>query len=211
MATSPQFSSFPIVGSAAVNALADTSYTAPVNTVTVVTATGARQFTDGKVTVGTTTLTSPAKAAFAVGDVGRPVSGTGIPSGTVILSVVSATKATMSKPATATHTPVTVTLGGGYGAQVLQVTCVGNSATATKAGMVNLFLKDPAGVFHFINTFLITAVTPAATVAPFGAGVMTSEGTWKPQNLFLPAGWSLCASSFTATQHITVNAFGGAY
>lgn len=209
MARTANFSSIPIVGAAAVSATADTSYTAPTNTVTLLTATGPRQIT-GSVTSASTTLTS---TAVQNGDIGRPVSGTGIPAGTIILAVVAGTSATLSKPASATHATEAVTLGGGTGLKVQQVACVGNSASATVAGMVNIFLKDAAGTFHFIATFKITAVTPSATTPAFGAKVNTTAttSTWKPVNLWLPPNWSLCATSFVASQNINVTAMAGAF
>ncbi|HXY43294.1 MAG TPA: hypothetical protein VEH29_03830, partial [Acidimicrobiales bacterium] len=55
------------------------------------------------------TLTAPA-GTFVAGDVGYPVSGNNIPSGTIITAVASATSATMSNAATATATEA-VTIG----------------------------------------------------------------------------------------------------
>lgn len=67
-------------------------------------------------TVGTTSgsaaITGPAGSFHVGADVGRPISGTGIPAATTILSVASATAATMSANATATGT-ITATLGAG--------------------------------------------------------------------------------------------------
>ena len=51
----------------------------------------------------TTTVTS-ATAAFVAADVGRPVTGTGIPNGTTISAVTNATTITLSAAATATAT-----------------------------------------------------------------------------------------------------------
>jgi hypothetical protein len=61
-----------------------------------------RSFSDGALN-GTTALTQ--------GDVGRPVSGRGIAEDTTITTVTSATAVVLSKPATATATGVSVTLG----------------------------------------------------------------------------------------------------
>ncbi|MGA3355127.1 MAG: hypothetical protein ABSD85_18405, partial [Acidimicrobiales bacterium] len=60
------------------------------------------------VTSGSTMLTAPA-ATFVAGDIGYPVSGTNIRSGTIVTAVASGTSATMSNAATATATE-TVTL-----------------------------------------------------------------------------------------------------
>ena len=64
--------------------------------------------------VGTTdtqpTITGPA-GSFREEDAGRPITGTGIPAATTVLSVQSDTAATMSANATATGS-ITATLGG---------------------------------------------------------------------------------------------------
>lgn len=69
-----------------------------------------RQVTDGVTTSGSAAISS-STAAFSTDDVGKPISGTGIPSGATIASVTSATAATLSANATATGTGVTFTLG----------------------------------------------------------------------------------------------------
>lgn len=79
--------------------------------VTVQTGTDARVFTDGATTNVSATLTSAAGAVFTPSDVGRTVSGAGIPAGTTILSWTSATSVTMSANATATASSVSITLG----------------------------------------------------------------------------------------------------
>jgi len=69
-----------------------------------------RTVTDGVTTSGSTAISS-ATAAFSTDDVGKPISGTGIPSGATIASVTSATAAVLSANATASGTGVTFTLG----------------------------------------------------------------------------------------------------
>lgn len=69
-----------------------------------------RTVADGATTSGSATLTS-ATAAFTPEDTGLPISGTGIPALTTILSVQSATSITLSANASATGTGVTVTIG----------------------------------------------------------------------------------------------------
>lgn len=69
-----------------------------------------RQVTDGVTTSGSAAISS-STAAFSTDDVGKPISGTGIPSGATIASVTSATAATLSANATVTGTGVTFTLG----------------------------------------------------------------------------------------------------
>ena len=69
----------------------------------------ARSVTDG-VLNSTTTVTS-ATASFVASDVGRPVTGTGIPDGTTIVTVTNGTTIVLSAAATATATGVALTLG----------------------------------------------------------------------------------------------------
>lgn len=66
----------------------------------------ARTVTDGGTTNTSTAVTS-ATAAFTQYDVGATITGTGIPAGTLIASVQSATAATLTAAATATATGVT--------------------------------------------------------------------------------------------------------
>jgi len=68
-----------------------------------------RTVADG-VTNSTTTVTS-ATAAFTKGDIGQIISGSGIPAGTTIVSITSATSIVISAAATATATGVTIVVG----------------------------------------------------------------------------------------------------
>ena len=84
--------------------------TAGTNTVKVFNGYGTtRQPTDVATTNTSTTITSAAEAAFAATDVGALITGTGIPAGTYITAVASATSATISAAATATGT-ITATI-----------------------------------------------------------------------------------------------------
>lgn len=69
-----------------------------------------RTVTDGVTTSGSTAISS-ATAAFSSDDVGKPISGAGIPSGATIASVTSGTAAVLSANATVTATGVTFTIG----------------------------------------------------------------------------------------------------
>lgn len=69
-----------------------------------------RTVTDASRTSDSPTLTS-ATAAFTADDVGRSVTGVGIPGGTTILTVTNATTIQMSANATSTATGATVTFG----------------------------------------------------------------------------------------------------
>lgn len=71
---------------------------------------GSRSVTDG-VTTNTSTAISSATAAWTNADVGKPIAGTGIPTGAYIASVTSSTAAVLSAAATATATGLTFTIG----------------------------------------------------------------------------------------------------
>lgn len=68
---------------------------------------------DGVTTNASATVTS-ATAAFQSGDVGKTISGTGIPGGTTILQVASATSIVLSANATATGSGITLTIGRAF-------------------------------------------------------------------------------------------------
>lgn len=69
-----------------------------------------RTVSDGVTTSGSKSITS-STAAFSSDDVGKPISGTGIPSGATIASVSSATAASLSANATASGTSIAFTIG----------------------------------------------------------------------------------------------------
>jgi hypothetical protein len=68
-------------------------------------------FADGVTTAGSTTVSS-ATAAFVGTDVGKVMTGAGIPANAVIMSVQSATAVTLSLAATVTATAVSITIKG---------------------------------------------------------------------------------------------------
>lgn len=200
MAASPAFASTPVVGAVAVSATIETSYTVPAQSVTVFKATGQRVVTDGVTTSTSTTVTS-ATAVFAAGDLGRPISGSGIPSGAVIVAFSSATSVTISAPATATASGVTLTLGGGIGAKIEELVVEGLGTTVLGILVYSLF---DGTTYHSFDSTAITVVTPSTSTAPFRA-------SQRYPNLFLPAGWSIVVSSWVASQLAKVTALGGAF
>lgn len=74
---------------------------------------GHRTVTDGA--TNTNTTVTSATAVFSADDIGKPISGTGIPAATTISAVASATSVTISAAATATATGVTLTIGTALG------------------------------------------------------------------------------------------------
>ena len=199
MASSPAFASTPVIGAVAVSATIETSYTAPAQSVTVFKATGQRVVTDG-VTNATTTVTS-ATAAFAAGDLGRPISGGTIPAGAVIVAFSSATSVTISAAATGSASGVTLTLGGGIGAKIEELIIEGLGTTVLGVLVHSIF---DGTTYHSWDSTAITVVTPSTSTAPFRA-------SQRYANLFLPAGWSIVTSSWVANQLAKVTALGGAF
>ncbi len=72
-----------------------------------------RTVADGATTSGSPTFTS-ATGAFVANDVGVPISATGIPAATTILSVTNSTTVTLSANATATGSSLATTIGSPY-------------------------------------------------------------------------------------------------
>lgn len=89
----------------------------------IITATGTagRTFADGVTTLNENLITSPSLANFLASDVGRSVTGAGIPGSSYITEFISSTAVRMNNLATATATGVSITLGAqsvstiGYG------------------------------------------------------------------------------------------------
>jgi len=97
---------------------------------------GTRVVTDGATTDTDATVTS-ASAVFGTEDIGKIIAGTGIPAGTTIASVTSATSVELSAAATATATGVSLTIGTALGSATLAAGLKPlkfNHATLTVAG-----------------------------------------------------------------------------
>lgn len=73
-----------------------------------------RTFADGATTNTSPILSSPALALFTLNDVGRSVTGTGIPAATTIISYQSPTQVTMSANASATGSSLSIVVGLPY-------------------------------------------------------------------------------------------------
>src|SRR5271157_15253 len=122
----------------------------------------------------TTTVTS-AIAGFVASDVGRSVTGTGIPAGTTIASVTSATTIVLSAAATATATGVTLTFSPTRSVKdaVLDSTPTVTSATAefaaSEVGSPVTGTGIPAGT-------TIASVTSATTIVLSAAATATATG-----------------------------------
>lgn len=100
---------------------------------------------DGVTTSGSTTVTS-ATALFTAADVGRPITGPGIPAVTYIAARTSATSVTLSTAATVTASGVSLTIAAGGYEHLIQSAWGNNNVMAVQ----NL---DPGGfnVARFLN------------------------------------------------------------
>lgn len=97
-----------------------------------------RTVTDGA--TNTNTTVTSVTAAFTTEDVGKPISGTGIPAATTIASVESATSCTISAAATGTATGVTITIGvalasASYTSSMKPFTFLGGTYAATPSSV----------------------------------------------------------------------------
>lgn len=133
-----------------------------------------RTLTDVARTSGSAIITS-ASANFASVDVGRSITGTGIPAATTILSVQSATQATMSANATATATGATVVLADRTGVEraitVALVTSTGAAVTSAVKAAVIAYLDAEREV-----NFLVYTTDPTFTTINVAFTITISEG-----------------------------------
>jgi hypothetical protein len=137
---------------------AELSGPATVDATSVSLAIGPRTFSDARIDAGVTTLSSPS-GAFTADDVGRLVTGTGIPADTTVASVTDGSTVELSRPATLTRTG-TATLG--IPAQVADgaysVTVVSDGGVDVQPGGAN---ADP----HYVQS--VVSSGSAFTVAAF--------------------------------------------
>jgi hypothetical protein len=123
---------------------------------------------DGATTSGSPTVTS-ATGAFTSADVGRPISGAGVPAGATIITINSGTSVAISANATATATGVSLTFGLAATVGVLQ-------NKPQKPGMA-----ATVGHIGITNGLAGAAISAGAEVVPdstgrFVPGVATSAG-----------------------------------
>ena len=195
MATAPSFAATPASSSVVVST-ANTGRDGTGTIGVVFTSPATRSVADGVTTSGSINVTS-ATAAFTERDRGKGFYGAGIPTGTTIVAVLSATSILLSAAATATATGVTIAVIGG-GSRIDEVTVKGTGTLA--AGCVPLYISD--GTNHRVYDEITVGLVTASTTS--------SSGQYRAvyNNLFLPAGYSLRAST-TIAQSLTVTANGG--
>jgi hypothetical protein len=144
-----------------------------------------RSVADGVTVNGSPTLTSN-KAAFTSVDVNNPVSGVGIPSGTIITAVNSATSVTMSKNATASGSGLWISIYGDGNRTVMDSFTTNGSTTITSAtayftaadvGKVVVGAAIPPGATIAAVTNTTTATLSMAATADSGNLTVTIGGT----------------------------------
>lgn len=103
-----------------------------------------RTFTDGVLTAGSTTLTSATAAFSSSFDVGAKLSGTGIPSGTIVASRTNSTTVVMSQAATESSPAATVEIDP-FPTGFKRIPLAGTTAGSTTV-MSNLFASGDVGL-----------------------------------------------------------------
>lgn len=104
----------------------------------------------------------------------------------------------------------TVITGATNGTRIDEI-YIAASATTT-AGVVSLFISDTTGAntntnTHLIQSFVVSAITPSATTAPFQT-VISSQTRPDLLPIFLPNGYTLRAAT-TKAENFRVVAIGG--
>lgn len=144
-----------------------------------------RTLPDGVTTLNSATLTS-ATAAFTSVDVGNPITGTNIPSGTTVVGVNSATSITMSKNATASGSSLWFSIYGDGNRTVMDVTTTNASATLSSntayfttadVGRPVVGATIPAGTTIQSITNATTATMSAAATGDYANMTLTIGGT----------------------------------
>lgn len=173
-----------------------------------------RVVSDGVTTTGTPTIVTSATAAFVnaaspAGDIGRIITGAGIPAGTTIAAWNSATSVTISNPATAAATGVTFAFGETRqvtdAAMAAQPTLTGTGTfTQADVGRPVIQLSGPPVAIRG-GTF-ISAVASASSVTLASANTLTSQAgpftvLVEQQGVFLTPG-AISAISITPTNAV---------
>ena len=151
-----------------------------------------RSVTDGVTTSGDATVTS-ATAAFTANDVGVPITGTGIPANTTILSVTNATTIELSANASAAGSGVTLTIGSAY-------------VTPTYATAATLYSSTPNP--SLANVVLGGSMTVPTTTALGSISGGTTVLACKSWNLKLDNGVTPREAIGTRNQPTTGNRMG---
>lgn len=192
MATSPQFASSPIVGSAVLSSSAETSYTSPTHATLIL---SAASFTVASVTTTSGSQIATTSSSLVSVLPGQYVAGTGIAAGTTVIAVVG-TSIYLSIAATASGSVTLTFQTNGVKIDEVDFIGIGSTTGTPAAGNCVLYLLDASSTYHAYFTQAVTATAAFFQAQPF-------------TNFEIPAGWSLYASFFAATANLNVVAFGG--
>jgi len=172
-----------------------------------------RTVTDGVTTNADATVTS-ASALFRAEDVGKAITGAGIPAGATIATYTSPTSVELSTPATATATGVSVTVAGGRGLPFCPVRITCDYKGDTYPIMARGFLgpegwpvsRSPYGTD---STVVLNVLDPTGLFAWFG---MPKSYWWSIVDLLAPDWWlpgDIVDPATTADGFVVTNKAGG--
>ncbi len=159
-----------------------------------------RTLADGVTTAASAVLNS-ATGAFSSADVGNPISGTNIPTGTTVVSVTSSTSITLSKAATASGTAVWFTIYGDGNRTLLDAATTSGSTTITS----NTAYFTNADIGRSVVGAAIQAGTTIQSVTSGTSAQMTTAATADSANLTITIGgtiviYTVNGSTITRTQ-----------
>lgn len=137
----------------------------------------ARTFSDGVTTNGSTVFTS-ARGGFSSADVGMPITGSNIPTGTNIAGVNSATSLTLSTSATATGSSIWYTIYGDGNRTVMDAVTVNGSTaiTSNTAYFTSADVGLPVVGSTLAAGTTISSVTSATSATLSGAATGDAAG-----------------------------------
>lgn len=116
----------------------------------------------------------------------------------VAVGVIST--ANTNRDGTGTGPATAIFTAGASGSKIEEIKVKARGTTT--AGMVRIYLWDGSGTDgHLVEEVPVTAITPSATVETF-------EATLTYDNLFIPTGWSVTASTHAA-ETFGILIFGG--
>jgi hypothetical protein len=184
----------------------------------------------GNTTNTSVTITNISSMANAI--VGKPISGTGIPTGTVIATIASSNSITISQAATATNSGVTFTVAGDvfylslvrtspsltYGPTQTNIGTPGTGSPSTS----NLGTDEVSGTGYTAGGIALGNVTPSLPGSPTGTATtqFTPNPSWtsatfsttagiiyNSSDRCYPSGRTIAVFDFGGTQTVTAGTF----
>ena len=131
--------------------------------------TTSRSVTDGT-TTNTSTTVGSATAAFVAGDVGRGITGTGIPAASTIVSVTSGTAVVISAAATATGSALTLIIGGNF-TVTIPVLTASQRVSVKNIGTGTVTITPTAGTIDGATSLVLSAQSLARDIVGDGTNL----------------------------------------